>query len=610
MLQQWARRYERVAHPHYTAYRRARIRAFYKHGVDKLRIPYAIEVLVGLLHISLFLFFAGLSVYLFSIHRTIFKAVTAWIGVCTIFYTCITFLPVIRKDSPYTAPLSTSFSFFLTGIRYNFFRVLQRFPDIDPAKFMPFRSRDQGEVHLDDFFSHSMSKTAEEYAFKMSPSIDYDSLLWTLESLDEDADLEKFFEGFPGLCDSETGKKLNVQQGFIVPFKNKLSNALIGLMNRTMSSNLVSEFVKQRRMIICIKAIESTSLIGPWWILRRVLLGGWHQFLGCIEFGLFVRDWDISHKVTSFYAQCVTVLTISIVRDHDGRWYQLASDLLDVSKSLLNKYIANGDSILLANAILIVRRTVQTYPGSEERHKNDIIGASSKTLETVCKLDIGRTFPELQHEFCGLWNQLVYVAQTDTRRPQVCVAKTTLKNIRKLYIALHECSTTPPKAFYTTTNDRDPILDNPKSYPTCSINDHRPFEPLPDLQFDEPTPDTAGDVPPTPGMQMPIPFAYPPHRPSAVPTTFTPSPPYTLSSPAHYRPRYVDTYSHSSAPPRDAVFSFPQPQFTPHASNVQPGVVVRSPPSPMSTSVPEVYVENASTSSSSESSEGHVPQTP
>jgi len=313
-----------------------------------------------------------------------------------------------------------------------------------------------------------------------------------------------------------------------------------------------------------------------------------------------VQHWDIPHKVTPFYAQCVTALTISVVRDHDGRWYQLASNLLDVSRSLLHKYIANGDSILLANAIFIVRRTVQTYSGSEERHRNDIIGASSKTLETVCKLDIRRTFPELQHEFCGLWNQLVDMAQTDTCPSHVCVAKITLKNIRKLYIALHERSTTPPTAFYTATDDRDPILENPKSYPMYSMDDCRPSEPLPDLQFDEPTPDTAYDGPLTPGMVgAPIPFTWP----SAVPTTFPPSPPYTLSPSAHYRPRYVDTYSHLGAPPPDAVVPFPQPQSVPHASNVQLGVIARSFPPRMSTSsVPEVYLDYAS-----EPSEGYVP---
>ena len=98
--------------------------------------------------------------------------------------------------------------------------------------------------------------------------------------------------------------------------------------------------------------------------------------------------------VTSFYAQCVAAHTISILRDRicDKRWVQLASGLLNVSKSLLDKYIAHdaagSDNILLANAILIVLRTVQTYSGTDERHRRDILEASSKTLETVFKLKI------------------------------------------------------------------------------------------------------------------------------------------------------------------------------------------------------------------------------
>jgi len=599
LLQQWARRYLRVAYPRCSPQKRARIRAFYKHGVEKLHIRWTIELLPALLHISLFLFFAGLSVFLFGIHRTIFKVITAWIGVCGILYASLTFLPVIHKDSPYSSPLSSTFSFCLTGIRYIFFRLLQKFPHFDASICMPLRSRDPRAVHLDDFFSHSMSKTAEEYALKLDPSIDYRSLMWMFQSLDEDTDLEKFFEGLPRLCDSETGKKLNLQLGFIKQNKERLSNALIGLMNRTLSSNLFPDFVKQRRVIICTKVIESTSLFGPWWILRSVLLGGWHRFLGCIEFGLFVQNWDIPHKVTCFYAQCVAALTISIVRDHDERWNQLASGLLDVSKSLLQKYIGNGDSILLANALFIIRRTVQTYSGSAERHRHDIIGASSKTLETVCKLDIRGTLPELQHEFCGLWNQLVDTAQTDPRPHHVFVATTTLKNIRKLYIALHKCSDT---AFYTTTDDRDSILDNPKSYPMCDIDDHHPSPPIPDLQFDEPTPDTAGDGPPTPSMMsMPIPtFHYPPSRPPIFPTAFSRSAPYHATSASTHGPHFVDTYHQLGAPPPDATILFPQPYLL-------PGVNVQSPPILPHISIPvsSVDLDNAPTTFS-DSSGGHV----
>ena len=594
LLQQWARRYLRVAYPRCSPHKQARIRAFYKHGVEKLHIPWAIELLPILLHISLFIFFAGLSVYLYTIDLTIFKVVTIWIAVCVVLYACLTFLPIIHKDSPYSAPLSASVSFCLTGIRFIFFRSLQRFPEVDPSICMPLRSRDPRAVHLDDFFSHSMSKTAEEFAVKLKPDIDYRSLLWTFDTLDEDKDLEKFFEALPRLCDSATGKKLELQQGFIIQHKKKLSSALIGLMNRTLTSNLVTEFVKQRRMIICTKVVGSTSLLGPWWILRCVLLGEWSKFLECIEFGLFVQNWkNITDKVTSFAMQCVAALTISRLRErtHDERWLQLACGLLDVSRSLLHKYLKNGDSILLANAIFIVRRAVQTYSGSKERHRQDILDASTKTLETVCKLDIGGTLPELQHQFCGLWNQLVDTALTDQHLHHSLVCTTTLRNIRKLYIALHENPAgAHPTPFYSTTDDRDPILENAKSYPVCTHDDHRPSPgspPIPDLQFDEPVPDAPGDVAPNTSS-----FVYPPARPSTYTTPVHPSfpaPDPTSSLPFHCgpRPRFVDTSTHLAAPP-EATIPFPQPQLTkPHAlNNIPRWGNMQSPPAPAQTQTP------------------------
>ena len=527
LLLRWARRYLRVAHPPCSPHKRARIRAFYKNGVKELHFRFVIELLPTLLHISLFLFFAGLSVFLFNVNRTIFKAVTAWIALCVILYAFLTILPIIRKDSPYTAPLSTTVSFCLTGIRYLFFRLLQRFPQID--SFVRALPRDPTAVHLHDFFSHSMSKTAQEFAIKLKPDIDHRSLAWTFESLDEDTDLEKFFEGLPRLYDSETGRELNLKI-FVEQNRNKLSSSLIGLMNRTLSSNLVTDFVKQRRMIICTKVVSSTSLLGPWWILRCVLLFEWSKFLECIEFGLLMHNWrSITDNTTSFAAQCVAALTISITQ-RDDRWFRLASDLLNVSKFVLQKYISNGDSVLLASIIFIARRTVQTYSGSADRHRNDILKMSSRTLETLCKLNVQSTLPELQHEFCDLWNQLVFAAQTEQRPQHVAVCTMTLKNIRKLYIALHDGSGAPLAPFYTAADDLD-ILDYPMSYPTCTIDDHRSLLPVQDLQFDEPPPDVAGTpsvmhmppiiVPmPTPGntgiMPIPIPAtlpaaAYPPN---------------------------------------------------------------------------------------------------
>ncbi|KAH9031450.1 hypothetical protein EDB83DRAFT_2229569, partial [Lactarius deliciosus] len=71
LLQQWARRYLRITNPRCSPHKRARIRAFFAEGVERLRLPWTVEALPTLLHISLFLFFAGLGVFLFGIHRTV-----------------------------------------------------------------------------------------------------------------------------------------------------------------------------------------------------------------------------------------------------------------------------------------------------------------------------------------------------------------------------------------------------------------------------------------------------------------------------------------------------------------------------------------------------------
>jgi hypothetical protein len=583
LLLQWARRYERVAYPRYRPQKQARIRAFYKKGVEKWRIPRAVEVLPILLHISLFLFFAGLSVFLFGVHRTIFKVVTAWIGCIVVSYACLSLFPVIHKNSLYFTPLSVLFSFCLTGIRYLFFLVffrLRSFTHIDNLVDKLHSSRHPGKVHLDDFFSRSMIKTAEEYAFKLKPDIDHESLLWTFKSLDEDAHFEEFFEGLPRLCDSDTGKELKLKEKFIEPNKEKLSNALIGLMDRTLISNLVKEYVKHRRMIIFTKAIESksASLLNPSQILRRVLFEDWHGFLECIDFGLFVRNWTNAlndgsvtssndygvtsfsnddsvtfsndygvtsfsnddrvtfssyggassndDRVTSFYAQCVATLTISIVRNRDRRWIQLATvDGQPLPRSLHHHHHEDHHSILLANAIYVVRMAVQTYSGSVVTHRNDILKASRKTLGAVCKLDVRHTLPEIRHEFCDLWNKLVRTAQTDELPHHRSVCLKMLRNIRKLYIALHD---TPPTDF-NTTDDWEQILDNPSFYPECTEDGHIPSS-FPDLQFDAPP--TRSDASTQSDVQFPEPSpTY--HMPSSPtsPPDWPPSPPFPVPNP-------------------------------------------------------------------------------
>ena len=156
----------------------------------------------------------------------------------------------------------------------------------------------------------------------------------------------------------------------------------------------------------------------------------------------------------------------------------------------------------------------------------------------------------------------------------------------------------------------------------CMIDDHRPSGPIPDLQFDDPpefdNPPEFGGYPPIP-IPIPIPISTPdltypcPPGPSTFPTPFPTTPYHPLSTPTHYGPHFEVTYPHLGAPP-DAAVPFPQPQLTrSHTPDVQPGVTVRSPPSPprVSTSLtPSVYLDNGSTASDSLGEHGQSPQLP
>ena len=106
LLQQWARRYVKVTQTRYSLHKRARIRSFFAEGVEKSLLPWAVEALPTLLHVSLVLFFAGLAVFLWNVNLTIFKMVLSWIGICAALYGSTMLISIFRCDSPYHPPLT------------------------------------------------------------------------------------------------------------------------------------------------------------------------------------------------------------------------------------------------------------------------------------------------------------------------------------------------------------------------------------------------------------------------------------------------------------------------------------------------------------------------
>jgi hypothetical protein len=205
-LHQWARRYLRLAQPARCGpEKRARMRAFFADGVDKMHIPLAVEGLPMLLHLSLFLFFGGLVIFLFNIDHEVFVSVVWWIGLFSMMYGLITLLPLIRHDSPYNTPLSTPAWSLYASMLYVTIRV-QYFIKPFNYGFGASNRYDKMRRRLRGWMLGGVEKAAEGTASERSSEIDIRIFDWTIKALGNDDTLEKYFEAIPGFFNSRLVK--------------------------------------------------------------------------------------------------------------------------------------------------------------------------------------------------------------------------------------------------------------------------------------------------------------------------------------------------------------------------------------------------------------------
>jgi hypothetical protein len=105
-MQQWARRYQELGQRRVAFHKRGRIRAYIFEGINKFGMARAVATMPTLLHISVFLFFAGLVEFLFPIYATVAYTTFGSIMVFALAYTTLTVLPNIHLNCPYGTPLS------------------------------------------------------------------------------------------------------------------------------------------------------------------------------------------------------------------------------------------------------------------------------------------------------------------------------------------------------------------------------------------------------------------------------------------------------------------------------------------------------------------------
>jgi hypothetical protein len=464
LLQQWARRYLNITQSRYSPHKRARIRAFFAEGVEKCLLPWTVETLPTLLHISLFLFFAGLVVFLCNVNLTIFKLVLTWVGLCTALYGCITCMPIIRHDSPYYTPLSLPAWHIVTRTLFPIYKFLRWFNwSVRYSYYAHHRFRDLEETCCRSL-AQGMQKTAEETALNSTSEIDTRAFMWTFDCLDEDHELEQFFSGLPGFRSSDVVSD-PLPSSLTKKEKWKLYLALSGLLDRTFSSDLLPAHIKNRRAMICAKAVDPEHTPNAFGVLDLILSK--YEYSGPIATGIvqIVKAWRTdSDEGTVLVAEATLCAILARALLRDDSWFILASSRLDVSEVDLRDYAVHGDSLSLVILIHVVRQQFIHF-----RKPSWLGGIFSLVLDEALKFNAQNTSPELQHDFCALWNQIVREVQD---REDRVMAFYTLGQIRNVYLALHQGTDSTPSRFSSSTSVFDRVLSDPASYPVCKVPGH------------------------------------------------------------------------------------------------------------------------------------------
>jgi len=449
-LHQAARRYVRYTQqPRYSPTERARTRAFFSDGVDKLYASWVVEALPTLLHLSLCLFFAGLLVWLFNLDHPVFRAVVVWAILSAVAYIWITFLPIFRPNSPFYAPLSPTIWFLYTGIPYVILKVRS-------SVFGSSHRFDKLKIKYHNRLLDGIGKTAEKIAWELSPEIDVRILGSTLDSLREDRARAKFFAAIPGFFNSKQVKHL--REDLLKEFQSKFKPVLDGFLDHTFSSTLASESFRSSQLIICLNATHAVlGRDGVLQILCDIFNERWPELLQSVEMAHTLRRWsngaddEISH-----YVRRIVTRVVAGVRERDDRWISLAMAEFNVPDHVLA--VGHGDSALFSLFIYITRQAFRT--GSW----------TPFILSSLTTFDIRNTLPELQHDFCALWNEIVHEAWTGGTDS---TAINILREIRHAYIGLHQGTDAAPTAFSPFTNHFNPVLEQPLSYRFCNIANHR-----------------------------------------------------------------------------------------------------------------------------------------
>ncbi|KAH9170660.1 hypothetical protein EDB89DRAFT_2071695 [Lactarius sanguifluus] len=242
LIQQWSRIYLQGTEERFIPHERARMRTYLQKGVQNFHLADMVDAIPMLLHISLFLFFGGLIVFLYNVDTTLARIILAFVVPSLILYTLLTALPVFYYDCPFKTPLTSILSYITYTIANHRPRIRRHYNK--HTKHLHWHP-EKHSAYLTHLWAHDGSEEGAE--------LDHTALRWTLLALTDLRDLEQFIAALPALLQSDSGSTLTRDGGraaqALLFGQDTLAVHLVRLLHSTFPSDALALPLAERQRL-------------------------------------------------------------------------------------------------------------------------------------------------------------------------------------------------------------------------------------------------------------------------------------------------------------------------------------------------------------------------
>lgn len=284
LVQQWIRRYTQTLAELPSDQERVRSCLFL--GTQKYKMSHAIGLIPLPLHISVFLFFSGLIIFLFTISNTIAIVLTVAVVFIGVLYVALTVLPITDDVCPYFTPLSDFWWYMQHTVFSTAASLLRLVVEQFRNRSGPYLGGRPGRLsNWSDFLKDVIEKNKLhlknglrgnifQHAKTAPVDVDLSTLTWLLQrpTMGEKGKLQTFIDSIPpqilvqlSSLEADSGKKT---------IRDHLSNLFQGCLG---NKDKLGDNERGQRLQICLDAfyqIVKPSSEGPEMVLQYV----WSNF--------------------------------------------------------------------------------------------------------------------------------------------------------------------------------------------------------------------------------------------------------------------------------------------------------------------------------------------